>query len=114
MDALKQALVEKDNSVNLFKKNLALFDCILDQTTDGWWDINVETGECHISKKMLRFLGYPEDVEFKELEFFKENILPKDYAVIEYNLKQHLSSKGEFPLKQEIRMRKQNGEYVPG
>ncbi|WP_058525136.1 diguanylate cyclase domain-containing protein [Legionella birminghamensis] len=110
--ALKQELMAREYSVNLFRENIALYDHILDETTDGWWDINLETRECRLSRKLLRSLGLSEKFSHSNVNFFKEHVIPEDFAIVENNLKQHILSKGRFPFRQELRYRHQNGKLV--
>lgn len=112
INALKQELMAREYSVNLFRENIALYDHILDETTDGWWDINLETKECRLSKKLLRSLGLDARYSHSHVNFFREHVIPEDFAIVENNLKQHLISKGRFPFKQEVRYRHQNGKLV--
>ncbi|QRN04780.1 diguanylate cyclase [Legionella sp. MW5194] len=110
--ALQEELASKKYSENLFQENKTIYDLILDETTDGWWDINLETKECILSSKLLRSLGYERDHYTPTLDFFRDNAFPDDFKLLESNLKKHIVSKGKYPLHQEVRYRHRNGKPV--
>lgn len=110
--ALKKELKAREYSVNLFKENIALYDLILDETTDGWWDINVETQQCRLSKKLLNSLGFEESTAHVNANFFKEYVIAEDFLIIETNLKKHIVSRGFHPFKQEVRFKHRNGSIL--
>lgn len=110
--ALQEELASKKYSENLFQENKAIYDLILDETTDGWWDINLETKECILSSKLLRSLGYERGNYTPTLDFFRDHAFPEDFKLLERNLKKHIVSKGKYPLHQEIRYRHRNGKPV--
>ncbi|VEG91973.1 putative regulatory protein [Legionella spiritensis] len=110
--ALQEELASRKYSENLFHENKAIYDLILDETTDGWWDINLETGQCMLSGKLLNSLGYDKEHFKPGIDFFRDHALPEDFKALEDNLKKHLASKGRYPLHQEVRYRHRNGSLV--
>lgn len=110
--ALQEELVTKKYSENLFRENKAIYDLILDETTDGWWDINLETKDCILSNKLLRSLGYDIEHFSPTFSFFADHAIAEDFVKIESNLKKHISTKGKYPFHQEVRYRHRNGKLV--
>lgn len=110
--ALQEELASKKISENLFQENKAIYDLILDETTDGWWDINLEAKECVLSSKLLKSLGYDKENFTPTFDFFRDHALPDDFKLIEKNLKQHLLSQGQYPFHQEVRYRHRDGQLV--
>lgn len=108
---LKSELAVREYSVNLFKENKALYDLVLNETTDGWWDINLETNECYLSPQLLISLGFKKNLK-PTVTFFRDTIIPDDWPILEQNLKKHIQSKGKHPLKQIIRYKHANGEIM--
>jgi len=110
--ALEDELTAREYSENLFKENKALYDLVLDETTDGWWDINIETRACYLSPKLLSSLGYEKSSVLADYSFFESHCLPEDFKKIKDNINQHIRSKGVYPLMQEVRYIHSNGAFV--
>ncbi|MFC3908651.1 diguanylate cyclase domain-containing protein [Legionella dresdenensis] len=109
LKALEGKLMAREYSENLFRENQALYDLILDKTTDGWWDVNIETRACRISPKLYHSLGYESGSFPPTINFFKEHALPEDYNAMDANLLNHLNTQGKSAFTQEMRYRHRNG-----
>ena len=108
---LESELADREYSVSLFKENKVLYDLVLNETTDGWWDINMETQECSLSPQLVNSLGFNKDQK-GAFTFFRDNIYPEDWPLVESNLKKHILSQGKSPFKQVVRYRHRDGHIV--
>lgn len=105
------ACVNKTND-NSIDKRLTRYENILDGTSIGTWEWNVQTGEVIISKEWAKILGYT----IKELEPIDESIWkqlahPDDYKLCNKLFSKHFSGETEI-YSSEARMRSKDGSWI--
>lgn len=100
LEATNQAIRQREEDSRL----------VLEASTDGFWDWNIETGKVQLSSNLSEFLGY-----FRreiELDFiiWKEFIHPGDHADVINILNEHLEGKrAKFEIEHRIFSR--TGDY---
>lgn len=95
---------------NELETNEEQYKFVVNHTTDGLWDWNIETNEILLPSKWKRKLGYDEDEIPNTHEGWKSLIHPDDNNKTDI-FKGYIDKKiPEF--KEEYRVKKKNGEYM--
>jgi len=84
---------------------------VIDASTDGYWDWNMQTGDEFMSAKFWGTLGYkPGNVH--ELKSWMKLIHPDDLTKVENNLKHHLADPHNVPYYNLVRYMHREGHDV--
>lgn len=96
-----------EQSLRESERRLAL---VLDATSEGIWDWNIQTGEDFFSDQWVKALGYTREDIIPHVSFWASIVHPDDMPVVLEALQDHLT--GKKPLYRcENRLRMQSGEY---
>ncbi len=95
-------------SEKLFTENKAMYEDILDATTDGWWDWNLETNDEYLSPKFKSVLGYRDQELPNKAESWQKIIYPEDLDLALKAFENHIKF-GE-PFEPTVRYYCKNGE----
>jgi PAS domain S-box-containing protein len=86
------------------------FNYVIEATSDGIWDWNVQTGVVYFSPQWMRLLGYSPAEVSPTVDFFLTILHPEDKARTMQVLQEHME--GRTLVKElEIRLRQKSGEY---
>lgn len=84
---------------------------MLDASSDGVWEYNLETGAFMVSNRTWERLGYmPDEVE-ENIHFMLTLIHPDDRALVQERLQNYLNGQQEI-YHIEFRIRKNNGQWL--
>jgi diguanylate cyclase (GGDEF)-like protein/PAS domain S-box-containing protein len=105
-------MLEKiDSSYKELKERDERFRLIMDATNDGFFDVNVKSGELYISPSMIKYLGYAESYKTTSYKEFLNNILSEDRGKFEVTFNQYLAKESEI-FRVECRIFKQNKDWI--
>ena len=92
------------------QENLKQFKYVLETTSDGYWNWNIQTGSAFYSPQWLRLLGYAEQDAPERMDFFHSIVHPDDLQRMTVAVQDHLE--GRRPSKEvNVRLRMNSGEY---
>ncbi|WP_276166349.1 chemotaxis protein CheB [Zobellia alginiliquefaciens] len=83
-----------------------------EQTTDSFWDYDIEKSSYYVSRSIRHVLGYDEDEIEETSEFWDKLTHPEDLIAQEAAMEKHLSSNGKIPYTVETRYKHKLGHYV--
>jgi PAS domain S-box-containing protein len=89
---------------------LARLERILESTTEGWWEWDVETNATFHSPGWYKMLGLAPDESASTYKLWLELVHPDDRARVNYDQNEFI--KRQIPWEQEFRMRHAKGHYV--
>jgi len=86
------------------------FRLAVDETGEGIWDWNMQTGEVHYDRNWKRFLGYGPETEDYTFADWEHNIHPDSIPVFENALQAYLEGHRKY-FEYEYRIRTKSGEW---
>ena len=86
------------------------FRLAVDETGEGIWDWNMQTGEVHYDRNWKRFLGYGPETEDYTFADWEQNIHPDSIPVFENALQAYLEGHRKY-FEYEYRIRTKSGEW---
>ncbi|WP_320053393.1 ABC transporter substrate binding protein [uncultured Acetobacteroides sp.] len=84
---------------------------ILDASSEGFWEYNLETQDLHFSSKIWDALGYRSNEYVNSLEFIDSLIHPDDLIRVKQSIDDCICGKKVF-YKEENRIRAKDGHYL--
>ena len=105
LDITKQKLAEEK-----LQKSQRRLSQVLDATTEGIWDWNIQTGEVYFSPHWLESLGYSPEEVHPHVGFWESIAHPDDLLRLKKASQDHLDGK-TATFSSEIRLRRKSGEY---
>jgi len=103
-------ITEHINTINSLKRSEERLSFVLDGNGDGAWEWNIETGETFFSKQWKNMIGFKEEDEIDNFDFWASSIHPDDLPATTKILNDHLNRKTDF-YSAEFRMRCADGTY---
>jgi PAS domain S-box-containing protein len=95
---------------NHVKDQLVRLERILNATTEGWWEWDIETDHMHHSPGWFSMLGIKQEVVTSSKLWEEERIHPEDRFRVIYN--QQLFIRHDEPWEQEFRLLHEDGHYI--
>lgn len=89
--------------VNMLKETNARIQSILDDTSDGWWEWDLETNQVYISPKLKEVLGYEDKDISNDLKSWQALIHPADSQGTLANISACIHADLNTPFIQEVR-----------
>jgi len=86
---------------------------VLQGTNDGWWDWDLTSDQCLVSRRWIEMLGGSSEGPELLQGFWLDRLHPADRDAFEHRLRQTLSSTGEATLEQEVDLLQSNGQPLP-
>lgn len=83
----------------------------LNNSTDGLWEWEVQTGTVAFSPQLKTMLGYGPDEMVPSIETWSGNIHPEDLTAVMHSINQHLEGH-RSRYEHEYRIRNRNGHYL--
>ncbi|MEH6442656.1 MAG: diguanylate cyclase [Oceanospirillaceae bacterium] len=83
----------------------------LQESSDGFWDWDVQTSTVIFSDQLKRLLGYGPDEMGNDLNTWKDNLHPDDTSMVLTKMEEHLAGKRQR-YEAEYRLRNRNGHYI--
>jgi PAS domain S-box-containing protein len=100
--AEKQLLEEKE-----------VLNAIVQASTAGVWDWDLEQGTSAINSWVMRLLGYPEGTFSQLAEFWEKNLMPGELSKLLAAFDRHLEENGRKPFSIQVNFRHKDGHPVP-
>lgn len=86
---------------------------VLGGTNDGWWDWDLRSDRCLLSRRWIEMLG-GQAAERQECKgFWLERVHPSEREGFGHSLRQALDGQGSGTLEQEVELRRDDGTYLP-
>jgi PAS domain S-box-containing protein len=92
------------------KNKLTRLERILQATTEGWWEWDIETDHMYHSPGWFAMLGFTQEEIIYSKLWEEEQIHPDDRFRVIYN--QQLFIRHDDPWEQEFRLRHKDGHYI--
>jgi len=105
-DITQRRATEQDLLVSSERLRLAL-----EASNDGLWDWNVQTGECYVSPRWLRMLGYQEGDPIPQVKQWRQFVHPADQMVAVRALRQHFHQ-NNHNYEAELRVRHPDRQWI--
>ncbi|MFM7314420.1 MAG: putative bifunctional diguanylate cyclase/phosphodiesterase [Cyanobium sp.] len=86
---------------------------VLQGTNDGWWDWDLRSGQCLLSRRWIAMLGGRGDGPQLVQGFWSERIHPSDRVGFEQILRRTLEGPGDATLEQEVDLLRDDGGVLP-
>lgn len=110
IEEMEKIIEEKNEKVQALEGKVQLYELSADGSNDGFWDLNLQTKECFVSKSWNKMMGYPEGDHFTEAPDWKKIIHPDDFDRIVDTLNGYLT--GELSTYEvEYRLKHFDGSY---
>ena len=105
----RRLIEEQLNRLRESEERLAL---VLRGTNDGWWDWDLRKGSCFLSSRWTRMMSGKEGPGADQAGFWGERLHPQDAEPFRLLLQR--SFEGDAAgVETEVRLRKDDGEYLP-
>lgn len=101
-----------ERQIALLRQSEDRLSAVLKGANDGWWDLDLISGECFLSARWLEMLGEPATSHQTDGRFWRERIHPQDGQRFEWLLDQVVRGRNDI-LETELRLRCQDGQYLP-
>jgi diguanylate cyclase (GGDEF)-like protein/PAS domain S-box-containing protein len=101
-----------DRQIALLQQSEERLSAVLKGANDGWWDLDLISGECFLSARWLEMLGEPATAHQTDGRFWRERIHPQDAQRFEWLLDQVIGRRNDI-LEAELRLRCRDGQYLP-
>jgi diguanylate cyclase (GGDEF)-like protein/PAS domain S-box-containing protein len=102
-----------DHRLQQLKESEERLQRVLQGTNDGWWDWDLQSDQCLVSRRWLEMLGDASEEPEQLQGFWLERIHPADRDTFAHRLRQTLSSGGEATLELEVDLMQANGQTLP-
>jgi len=86
---------------------------VLQGTNDGWWDWDLRSDCCLVSRRWIEMLGGHSDAPRLLQGFWSERIHPSEQEAFAHSLRQTLEGQGESILEQEVVLMRDDGTSLP-
>ena len=102
-----------DQRLQQLKESEERLQRVLQGTNDGWWDWDLRSDQCLVSRRWIEMLGGTSQEPQLLQGFWLDRIHPADRETFEHCLRQTLNSGGEATLEQEVDLLQANGQTLP-
>lgn len=102
-----------DQRLQQLKESEERLQRVLQGTNDGWWDWDLRSDQCLVSRRWIAMLGGSSEGPEQLGGFWLDRIHPADREAFEHRLRQTLNSPGETTLEQEVDLVQENGQSLP-
>ncbi|MDD2487165.1 MAG: diguanylate cyclase [Candidatus Gracilibacteria bacterium] len=108
-------IIQKDRE--LVKSNIQItktkefLESALENSKQGIWEWNMQTGEVEADNNFYKILGYDPEKERMSYEFWEEILHPEDKSIIQEEIEKHIKGMTEH-FQFTYRLKHKNGEYI--
>lgn len=85
---------------------------VLKGTNDGWWDLDLTTGECYLSSRWLEMMGMQSEGQTFDGSFWRQRIHSADQDRFDWVFGQAMTGVSDV-IDVEVRMLRDDQEYLP-
>lgn len=102
---------EKESGKNILQERERLYN-IIEATNAATWELNIETQEIKIDKKLMEIIGYNEnEYQIKSLQSLENLIHPNDLIYRKNSMTKHFLGETQY-YEFEYRIQHKNGEWL--
>ena len=102
-----------DQRLQQLKESEERLQRVLQGTNDGWWDWDLSSDQCLVSRRWIEMLGGACDGPQLRQGFWLERIHPAERQAFEHSLRQTLAGSGEPTLEQEVQLLRDDSSSLP-
>jgi diguanylate cyclase (GGDEF)-like protein/PAS domain S-box-containing protein len=85
---------------------------VLKGTNDGWWDLDLLTGDCFLSTRWLEMMGLENESQLDERPFWRSRIHPSDQQRFDWIFNQALAGSSDG-IDIEVKIQHEASHYIP-
>lgn len=103
-------ITERKRAMELLKDKEEKLRLAMEVTNQGWFELNIQTGEVLVSDEYKKIIGYGEEEFNSNLDSWFDNIHPSDKELVQIKFNECINTKQSCTV--EYRRRAKNGNWV--